>query len=113
MKLYSYVFYFLIVLSLGFSSCGGGDDGDGGGNCNYNWAVGVQSELTAISNAATAYSTDPSVANCNNYKNALQNYVNALKPFGDCSLLTGADRTSFQNALEQYEDIWADIDCTP
>ena len=92
----------LIVCFLGFSSCGGDDDGPGG--CSVAWATDLQSELTAISNAAAAYSTDQSQANCDALKAAYTTYVNSLRPYGNCAGLTGADRTAWQDAIDDAED---------
>lgn len=102
MKLQTFVFAFVILSFLGFSNCGG-DDGDGSGNCNYNWAAGVQDEFTAISNAATAYGSNPTTETCNALKAAYQAYIDALEPYGDCALLTGADRQAFDQALADAE----------
>lgn len=103
MKLYSYAFYFLIICSLGFSSCDGGEDDDEGG-CNTNWEAGVQDEANALSDAKATFSSDQSAENSEALINAYQNYINALKPYGDCELLVGDDLTAFQNELEEVED---------
>lgn len=113
MKVLSYFPHVLIICLLGLSACGGGEDDDGGGDCNYSWAAGVEAELSAITSAATDFSTDPSEANCNKYKSAIQAYITKLRPYGDCTLLTGVNRTNFQNALSQWETSVGALDCTP
>jgi hypothetical protein len=50
---------------------------------------------------------DPSDANCNALKAAYQDYIDALRPYGNCPTLTGQSRTDWQNALNEAE---ADID---
>jgi hypothetical protein len=72
--------------------------------CSTAWAVDLQNELTAISTAITIYTSDQSEANCNALKAAYQDYIDALKPYGECATLTGQSRTDWQNALNEAED---------
>ena len=72
--------------------------------CSITWATDLQPELIAISTAATTYSNDPSVANCNAYKVAYEDYIDALEPYGSCSALTGQNRTAFEQALQDARD---------
>ena len=93
----------IFLLPLGIttmSSCGKTDDV----LCAATWGQDLQDELNAVATTGTAYSQDPSAANCAAYRSALQAYVNALKPYGDCGALTGAQRTAWQQAVDQYED---------
>lgn len=73
------------------------------GNCGTAWSTQVSSELTALTNAATVYSSSPTTANCNSYKTAYQNYLNAIKPFTKCSAYTSAQKTELNNAIAQAE----------
>ena len=75
--------------------------------CSANWASDLQHEFTAISTAVTLYSEDQSAANCTALKAAYQGYIDALKPYGNCATLTGQDRVSWQNSLNELE---AEID---
>ncbi len=75
--------------------------------CSATWAMELQNELTDISTAVALYSGDQSAANCTALKAAYQGYIDALKPYGNCATLTGQDRVSWQNALNEAE---ADID---
>jgi hypothetical protein len=72
--------------------------------CSTAWATELQEELTAVTDAFTTYSMDPSDANCIAVKEAYQDYIDALRPYGECSTLTGQSRTDWQNALDQAED---------
>ena len=94
----------LIIVSgtLLFMSCGD-DDGPGSQACNADWAAAVSDELNAVTAAATAYASDQSTANCDALKAAYQIYIDAAVPFGDCSLLTGADRDAWQQALNEAQ----------
>ena len=71
--------------------------------CSAAWATEVESEYTAVVNAAVAYATDESEANCNALKSAYQDYIDAMKPFGDCATLTGQDRAEWKKAVEDAE----------
>ena len=75
--------------------------------CTATWATDLQHELTAISTAVTLYSADQTAANCTALKAAYQGYIDALKPYGNCATLTGQDRVSWQNSLNEAE---AEID---
>ena len=71
--------------------------------CSTAWATELQNELTAISTAFSVYAMDPSDANCTALKAAYQDYIDAMRPYGDCSTLTGQSRTDWQNALNDAE----------
>ncbi len=71
--------------------------------CSVAWGVELQNEITAISTAVAIYSGDQSEANCTALKAAYQHYIDALTPFGNCSTLTGASRTEWQNAINDAE----------
>ena len=73
-------------------------------DCSVAWAIGLQNEINAISTATQAYMMDQSDANCNALKAAYQDYIDALRPYGDCATLTGQDRIEWQNALDEAED---------
>ena len=75
--------------------------------CSAAWGSELQNEINAIGNAATIYSMDPSDANCNMMKAAYQDYIDALRPYGNCSTLSGVSRTEWQNAINEAE---ADLD---
>lgn len=91
----------IIACGFGFTSCGS-DDGPAG--CSVAWATDLQAELTAIQNASVAYSNDQSQANCDALKAAYLAYVNKLRPYGNCTGLTGQDRASWQQAIDEAED---------
>ena len=75
-----------MIAVFGFWTCDKDDDSDA---CSAAWASELNNEANALINAAQVYGMDPTVANCNAYKQAAQAYVNALEPYGDCPALTG------------------------
>jgi hypothetical protein len=82
------------------------------GGCTGAWASELSTQINAMSNAATVYATDPTPANCNAYKQAAQTYLDALKPYGDCSTLTGQDKVAWQSALDNAQASVDAIDCS-
>jgi outer membrane receptor for ferrienterochelin and colicin len=92
---------FIFCFTLFITGCS--KDGDGVAPCSTAWATDLQGELNALVNAGAAYGADPSAANCSAYKSAYQNYIDALKPYGNCATLTGQDRTDWQQALNEAE----------
>ena len=68
-------------------------------SCNY--ATEVQDELNAVNAAATAYGNDPSTANCNAFKSAYQNYLNALEDHSNCVL--AEQQAAYQQALDDAQ----------
>jgi len=103
------VFAFLFILILGLGSCK--KDSDDSPGCTANWAAEVQSELTAVSNAAAAYGNNPTHETCVAYKDAYQDYIDALRPFLKCSVLTLQQKADLQDAIDEAEADLSDL-CT-
>ena len=89
-------FCFLIIVSfLGIGSCKKKDPSF----CGTSWALQIQFKSTVMMNAYYAYLNDPTTANCNSYKTATQEVIDALKPFSECSEWPAQEKTEFENAL--------------
>lgn len=55
------------------------------GNCfEVNWAQQYTNELQVWSNTIAAYNENPTQANCDKYKTAAKNYLDALRSIADC-----------------------------
>lgn len=91
----------ILLFVFSFDSCKK-DKGDPD-YCTSTWTTQLNTELTAVINTAFAYSASPTTANCNSYKTAVQNYLNALKKFDDCSLWTAEQKSQLQNAIHEAE----------
>jgi len=74
------------------------------------YALEISDELTAFSNAASAFSSNPSEENCLKYKEAGADYIDALKEYRNCPW-TGVDRDQYDADLEEAEDEIASLDC--
>ena len=105
---------FLTLMFLGltaFISCSENDEPNEPGICGTTWAVAIEDEATAFSAALQAYASDPTTENCQAYKVALQAYIDALKPYGDCTTLTGQQRADWEAAVAEAEAGIDDIEC--
>ena len=76
---------------------------------NGTWAIQVSDEATALSQAASTYSTDPNPANCTSYKNAAKNYLDALEGVRGCVL--GANQAEFNEAIDEAKNDIDQEDC--
>jgi hypothetical protein len=96
------VLCFLIIVSfLGIGSCKKKTtDPD---ICGSAWATQLSDETNALIAAAQTYSTDPTTQNCNAYKTAFQNYLDALQPFTDCTAWTTEQKNELQDAIDEAE----------
>lgn len=97
---------FLFSGVLGFSSCG--DDVDCSG---ANFEQELESELNAVISASVAYVLDPTDSGaCNAYKDAIEKYIDALKPYRDCAS-NAQEEAEFDASLEEAEQELNDVDC--
>ena len=95
-------------LFFGVNSCNKKDDEN---PCSVAWATELQDEANALIAAAQAYGANPNTPTCTAYKNAAQAYVDALEPYGDCATLTGQQRTEWEAALSDAQDVVDAISC--
>ena|SRR5690554_876003 len=119
MKSWKIVMPLMLSISLVFMiGCGKDDDSSGGGTAGRNytgagcanaWATELQAEINEISIASQAYVNDQSNANCQKLKDAYQSYLNALKPYANCTTLTGTNRADYEQAIKDAEDDLDDI----
>ncbi len=95
----------LFVLVIGMNSCK--KDAVDPAICSQVWATEVVDELNAVSAAANAYASNPNHETCVAYKDAYQDYLDALKPFLKCTSYTPQQKAELQDAIDQAE---ADIE---
>lgn len=84
----------LLMGLLLFSACKKDDDPV---TC-ADWASQLNDELNAVIAAATTYGSDPTPANCQAYKNAYQDYLDAAEGYVDC--VPTADREQLQQDID-------------
>ena len=72
--------------------------------CSTTWATQLNDELSAVTSTLMAYSTNPTTTTCNAYKAAMQAYIDALRPFENCTLWTLQQKTAFMDSLDEAEE---------
>ena len=99
-----FFFLFLTLTAVGSWTCSKDDDNNNNADpCTGSWATDLSNEANAMMNAAQVYASNPTIANCNAYKQAAQDYLDALEPYGNCATLTGQDRVEWQTALDNAQ----------
>ena len=69
----------------------------------FNLYTVTADEIQNLSSAAVVYSQDPSPTNCENYKNALSTYVDALEKYETCALEFGYT-DDWKEAIQQSRE---------
>ncbi len=100
----------VIMAVLGLSSCKKDKETNNDpAICSSEWA---DEEYDALIAAWNAYSANMSVENCNAYKTAFQDYIDALEPFLQCTATwTEADRQEVQDAIDESEEAMNELTC--
>lgn len=101
---------FLMMATL--VACNKDDDDDDGVRCGPNWtpAVELEEEINALSEAAQTYGMDPSTENCEDYKQAILNYLDAIRSWEDCYIAIG-QQEEFRRSIEEAEQNAMNIQC--
>lgn len=106
--LLSILLFSLFTGMLLLGSCGKSDLDK---RCGSNWspATELEQEINDLNNAVITYGQNPTPANCEAYKQAYLDYLDALKEWEDCYVYSGlqddfkqsiADAEAAVNALE-------------
>ena len=107
--------FLLFFLAMGFMvvACGDDDPNDGNVDCNDSNSLysEIADEAQTFSDALTAWVNDPTNTGlCNDFKDAAQEYLNALKALEDCADDAGVGATWRQDIAEA-EQALADLTC--
>ena len=105
--MYKSISLLIILFFVGFNSCKK-DSGDPA-YCAGTWATEIQAEINALNAAMTAYIATPNHTTCVAYKDAYQDYIDAMKPFLNCSAWTAQQKEDLQDAIDQAEAEVADL----
>lgn len=101
------ILFAVCLLMFGLMSCGKGED-----NCNQVFFGGASifnDEVAAVNEAAQKYADDPSTANCNDYRDKVELYLDRLKDFRDC--VPTSQLNDFDRDIEGIEDQLDTISC--
>lgn len=101
--------YTAITACAVFSSCK--EDDDGNNTACANWASDTQDESNALTNATQAYAANPNTATCNAFKDAYQDYIDAMEGHRNCAALTGQARANWEAALDAAQDALNNLSC--
>ncbi|WP_162419431.1 hypothetical protein [Cyclobacterium roseum] len=91
--------------------CSVGEDNDVG-SCSVRWSIELQDEINAMSQAAIARAQNPGPTTCENFRSASEAFLEALRPYGNCSTLTGQSRSEWQNEMDEAETRIQELDCS-
>jgi hypothetical protein len=102
---------FTILAILGASSCKKDKDSDDPAYCSADWVDELEDEYDVLYAAYEDYAADMSVENCNAYKEAFMDYIDALEPFLECATWTADERQEVQDAIDEMEEAMNELDC--
>lgn len=77
---------------------------------SFGWSLAIQDELNNLSAATTAYAQNNTQENCQAYKQAYIDYIDALKGWEHC-LVNDLDRADWQQTLNEAEQEANGIQC--
>ena len=101
--------YFIVVLTTALLFTGCSEDDVINGCGEQFWAEEVASEAEALSATASQFGLDPTVANCNAFRAAAQNYLDALEGARPC--VDSSERADFDEAVNEAQASINDLDC--
>ncbi len=101
----TFLFLGLMAITLSFAACGGNDD-DGlisPSFCNdQTYGEAVTNAAAGLNDAAVLYANDQSVANCEAYRTAAQNYLDEVRRFEGCAIISA--RQDFRESLREAQE---------
>ena len=77
---------------------------------DWNASEAFEQELTAVNNAALTYGQNPTTENCEAYRSAYLDYIDALRGWEDCYGFYNLQE-EFNEALDDAEDAANNLDC--
>jgi hypothetical protein len=96
-------FFSVLLIGLFLISCG--DDNSVICGTTFSLSTEIQAELDAFTNAAILYVGNPTSDNCNAYRNAAQDYLDAIESYRDCADDAGQLAEFNQSLLEAQESV--------
>lgn len=100
-----------MIAALPFVACNKDDDDDDD-LCGSNWnaAVALEDEINGLNSAAATYANDPTTENCEKYRQAILDYLDAVRGYEDCYIAIG-QRDEFNKAVSDSEEQARNITC--
>lgn len=110
-NLFFYLFLFIALLST--AACGNDDNGDDPmdpGPCtSFLYTERITAVFESLNATLLTYANDPSISNCEAYRDAAQEYLDALREFETCTFL--ANDAEYQESVREAQQEVNDIDC--
>ena len=106
MNLFRIFFLCAVLTGIGSTSCKKSEPACG----SFGWSFAIQDEIQNLSTATTAYAQNDTPENCQAYKQAYIDYIDALKGWEHC-LLSEFDRADWHQALNEAEQEVNNIQC--
>ena len=103
-----FLLFGLLTLST-IVACGGKDDDDPE-NCAEGWEMTVNDEIEKLVDASTVWANSGTSEDCEKYKQAYRNYIQALRQLEECYIFYGQQQ-QWREALEEAEEEIDDIQC--
>lgn len=100
----------IIMGTVLLTSCGDKITGPLGNNCSGSITTAFSNELNAVTAASTAYANDQTPANCQAYKDAYLDYIEAIRDWEDCAV-AGNILGQWQQSLDAAEASANSIQC--
>lgn len=91
------------------TSCSKKDDDDPD-TCAEGWETTINDEYQAFVDAAVAYSNSGTTEDCEKYKQALLDYINAIKDLEECYIFIG-QQAQWRASVQQSEEEAQMIEC--
>lgn len=98
-------FFSILIFAIGCSS-----SSDDVGNCTTQFSESFEDELATVSAASTAYGMDPTSENCEAFKQAYKDYLDALETWEDCANINN-QVTQWQQAIDAAQMAADNIVC--
>lgn len=95
-----------MLTTLIFSACSSNDDDDLCADIVGDEYIEIAENLLTSS---ISFGTNPTNENCNNYKNAMQNYIDYAESIKNC--LDSAERAELQEEITELETELANLNC--
>jgi hypothetical protein len=106
------IFFLLALLAiLGSGSCKKDEESSDPVYCDADWVLEIEDEYDGLVTAYSAYLEDMSVENCNAYKAAFLDYIQAMEPFLECASWSATDRQEVQDAIDEAEEAMNELSC--
>ena len=105
-------FLALLFLSATISLVACNKDDDNADPCGVNWNINneIADELELVIATSQEYSQNPTTVNCESYKAAYLDYLDALRALENCARLSG-QLQSFSDAIDEAESALDNIQC--